>query len=278
MHHSLTPMSEETRGTHACGTVPRMHVSRIGLTPLKGARHRGLPAVELAPDGPVGDRVFCLVDRVRGRVLRTVENPASVQSVADWRDGVLSVALPTGAVEGRPVPTGETLKVDYWGRVAGLDVVDGPWAAAYSEQLGYDVELARAAGPGEVVYGASVSLVTSSSLGRLRDRVGEPLHSARFRATFTIDTDDAAPHVEDSWLGRSVTIGGAELTVRGLVPRCTVVDLDPVTGQRTTPVLRTLAGYRRLPGEVVFGVDAVVTRPGRVEAGDEVRVGAAERG
>jgi len=268
----------ETRGSHAYGTVPAVHVSRIGLAALKGARHCGLPSVELTPDGPVGDRVFCLVDRARGRVVRTVENPTLVQTVVDWRDGVLAASLPTGTVAGRPVLTGETLKLDYWGRQVAVDVVGGPWAAAYSHHLGYDVELARSAGPGEVVYGGPVSLVTSSSLDGLTDRVGEPVHSARFRATFTLDTGDAPAHVEDTWVDRRLTVGAAELTVRRPVPRCTVLDLDPVTGDRTTPVLRTLAGYRRQPGEVVFGVDAVVTRPGRVQVGDVVRVEAAERG
>ena len=57
-----------------------MHITRIGLTPVKGGRHTEQPSVDLTLEGPVGDRVFCLVDRDRGRVLRTVENPTLVQS------------------------------------------------------------------------------------------------------------------------------------------------------------------------------------------------------
>jgi hypothetical protein len=38
-------------------------------------------------------------------------------------------------------------------------------------------------------------------------------------------------------------------------------------------VLRTLAGYRRTGGEILFGVDAAVTRPGRVEVGAVVERG-----
>ncbi|CAN5584829.1 hypothetical protein BH10ACT10_BH10ACT10_18400 [soil metagenome] len=98
-----------------------MHITRIGLTPVKGGRHTERPSVDLTADGPAGDRVFCLVDRERGRVLRTMENPTLLQTVSRRADdGVLAVTLPAGAVQGVPEPTGETLEVDYWGRVAAL--------------------------------------------------------------------------------------------------------------------------------------------------------------
>src|SRR6185312_12658496 len=137
-------------------------------------------------------------------------------------------------VKGVPAPTGRTLKVDYWGRVAALEVVDGPWAEAYSEHVGHDVLLSR--------------------------------------ATFTVDTGEAPAHVEDSWVGRRLHLGAAEVEVRGVVPRCAVIDLDPDTGVRRSPALKALGGYRHLHGEVVFGVDAVVTQPGRVRSGDRVDI------
>lgn len=245
-----------------------MRIERIGFTPLKGGRHRSHDAVELAAEGPVGDRVFCLVDPARGRVLRTVENPSMVQVEARWDGDVLSVDLPGGTAEGRPAPTGELLAVDYWGRTAKVETVAGPWATALSEHVGTDVVLARSATPGEVVYGASVTLVATASLRLLSERMGAPSDSARFRSTFLLDTDE--PHVEDTWVGRRLRLGSAEVTVRGVVPRCAVVDLDPVTGVRSAPVMKTLAGYRRGEQEVHFGVDAVVTVPGVVRTGDPV--------
>ncbi|MGH3333506.1 MAG: MOSC N-terminal beta barrel domain-containing protein, partial [Nocardioidaceae bacterium] len=71
-----------------------MRIERIGFTPLKGCRHAERGSVDLTPEGPAGDRVFCLVDPARGRVLRTVENPTLLQCAAGWRDGVLTVDLP----------------------------------------------------------------------------------------------------------------------------------------------------------------------------------------
>src|SRR5689334_13225434 len=120
---------------------------------MKGTRHLDLPVVDLTPDGPVGDRDFCLVDRERAQVLRTVENAALMQVVVTHADGELAAELPTGTVTGTPAPTGETLEVDYWGRVAALEVQDGPWADAFAAHLGREkgsLVLARAAEPGEV--------------------------------------------------------------------------------------------------------------------------------
>jgi len=247
-----------------------VHIDRIGFTSLKGARHLSHDLVDLAADGPVGDRVFCLVDRVRGRVLRTVENPALVRACARWERGVLSVNLPGQHIEGLPSASGETFRVDYWGRTAVLEGCRGPWADAYSGYLGYEVVLCRSATAGQVVYGASVTVVTTASMRLLAQRVGREVDSARFRSTFLVDTGDSPSHIEDVWVGRELRLGDATVRVRGVVPRCAVVDLDPVTGHSDVPVLAELAAYRRRHGEVSFGVDAEVTAAGRVRTGDEV--------
>jgi uncharacterized protein len=244
-----------------------MRIARIGFTALKGARHVSRDRVELSRQGPVGDRVFCLLDPVRRRVLRTVENPTLVRSVARWDGGVLSVDLPAGTLEGVPTPTGEVVKADYWGRTASLEVVAGPWAGAFSDHLGRDVVLARSVHPGEVVYGAAVTVVTTASMRLLSERLGYDVASERFRSTFLLDVDDE-PHAEDSWVGRELRLGGAVVRVRGPVPRCAVVDIDPETGGKRDPVLQTLARYRRVRKDVCFGVDAVVATPGVVNAGD----------
>lgn len=249
-----------------------MLIKRIGFAPLKGSRHLTHDFVELTADGPVGDRAFCLVDRSRGRVLRTVENPSLLRACARWEAGILSVNLLGKTIEDLPSASGETLTVDYWGRPATLEVCKGPWAQAYSEYLGYDVELARCVTAGEVVYGASVTVVTTASMRMLEQRLGREVDSARFRSTFLVDTGDATSPVEDSWVGLELRIGEATVQVRAVVPRCAVVDLDPVTGESDASVLRELAGYRLSQGEINFGVDAVVTNAGRVRTGDPVEL------
>ena len=226
----------------------------------------------LTAEGPLGDRVFCLVDRARGRILRTTENPALLRACTRWQAGVLSVDLSGHTIEGVPSPSGEILNLDHWGRAAAVQSCTGPWSEAYSEYLGYDVVLCRSVTAGEVVYGASVTVVTTASIRLLAQRVGRDVGSERFRSTFLVDTGESTSHVEDSWVGRELRIGKATVRVRGVVPRCAVVDLDPVTGQKDASVLRELAGYRLRRGEINFGVDAVVTVAGEVRTGDQVEL------
>jgi uncharacterized protein len=250
--------------------VGQVHIARIGFTPLKGGRHLTHRVVDLTSHGPAGDRDFCLVDRSRRRVLRTVENPTLVRTCARSEAGVLSVEFPDHTIEGVPSCDGERLHVDYWGRTASVEVCTGPWAEAYSRYLGSDVVLCRSTTAGEVVYGAAVTVVTTGSLRLISQRLGHEVDSARFRSTFLVDTGDSAPHVEDSWVGRDLRLGDAAVRVRAVVPRCAVIDLDPVTGHSDVPVLAGLAGYRLHQGEINFGVDAVVTLPGQVRTGDQV--------
>ena len=185
-------------------------------------------------------------------------------------DGRLRVDLPAGTVDGIPAPTGEVLVADYWGRGAKVELLDGPWSEALSAHLGYDVRLARPTRAGDVVYGGSVTLVTTSSMARLGQWLGLAAAAERFRSTFLVDTADLAPHAEDGWVGHDVGLGEAVVRVRGTVPRCAVVDLNPQTGVRDVPVLKALAGYRLSGADVHFGVDAEVVVPGRVAVGDPV--------
>lgn len=253
-----------------------MNVARIGFTPLKGCHHEPQESVELGARGPVDDRLFCLVDLREGRVLRTVRNPRLLLTRAEWSGGVLAVRLPDGrSVRGRPTPTGVSHTVDYWGRPVRIEVVEGPWAEPFSELLGQEVQLARPHVHGDIVYGDAVTLVTTSSIDDLADRLGHEVDRARFRATFVVDTPSADPYGEDRWIGRELAVGSARLHVRGAVSRCALIDRHPDTGERDRQVLAALTRYRLEGTEVRFGVQATVTVPGEVRLGDGVLPGPA---
>ncbi|MBM7787053.1 MOSC domain-containing protein [Tenggerimyces flavus] len=238
-----------------------MRVVRVGLTPLKGMAHLALDSVELALDGPVGDRVFCLVDPATHRVLRTVEDDALMACRAEWTDPVLTIRTPIGTVTGE-VEVGSELTADYWGRTARLREVRGPWAELLSAYAGRPVVLCRTT-PGEIIWAGSVSIVTTASLAELARRVGRVVDDgARFRATFVVDTGDDEPFAEDRW--QQVRLGDAVLRVRGPLARCAVVDRHPARGGHDLPALKALAHDRTKDGEILFGISADVVRPGIV--------------
>ena len=241
-------------------------VRAASFSPVKGMRHLSHDRIDLDERGPLGDRAFCVVDADRARVLRTVQHPSLISVVARLEDGLLSMTLPSGeTVASQPAPSGESLACDYWGRTVGLELLDGPHAAVLSDLLGQDVRLA-AAPRGGVVFDAPVTLVGTASLRDLAARTGRPVAAARFRATLVVETDDA--YVEDTWLGTEVTVGEARLRVGGPIPRCAVIDHDPLTGVKDVRLLKALVQRRPVntAGEPMFGVYAECLRPGAVHA------------
>ena len=148
--------------------TPPSHVSRFGLTPFKGGAHAHPQTLEVTADGPVGDRLFALVETFGAgelRVVRTVTATTVLRVRSRLDDGVLTLALPGAWEFAVPVAGAPTasLVADYWGRPARIEPLPGPWDAALSSLVGRDVRLARTR-PGEVVYGQPITLVTTSSV------------------------------------------------------------------------------------------------------------------
>ena len=253
----------------------------VGFAHIKGTRHEARPGAIVDAHGPIGDREFCFVDVERRQVLKTVQNPRLIQIATKLsrvngegveggdEAGWLTMTLPDGrSASGIPRGSGERLTCDYWKRPVDLELTNGPHAQLASDWLGRSVRLARVP-RGAVVYGAPLSIVTTASLRDLDARIAETRETttdlvretARFRATVVIDTDE--PYAEEAWAGRVVRLGGVQVRIGSPIPRCAVMDLDPVTGERNAPVLKTLAGYRTTnpAGEPVFGVYAEVVDP-----------------
>lgn len=240
-----------------------LDIVSVGFTPVKGTRHVRRPQARFDAEGPIGDRRYCLVDVERRQVLKTVQNPSLIGITAELHGEQLELTLPDGrSACAEPEPDDEVLTCEYWKRRTDLSLTGGPHSALLSSWLGRPVRLARAP-RGDVVYGAPVTIVATASLDDLADRAARPWlidEAARFRATFVIDTDVA--FAEETWQGREISLGEIRVRIGAPIPRCAVMDLDPVTGERNARVLRTLAGCRptNAAGEPVFGVYAEIVR------------------
>lgn len=246
-------------------------VTRLGLALVKGTRHLDRDDVVLDRHGPVGDRIWCLVDRAAARVLRTVENPhllrLSVRDVGSVDEPRLAVTTPDGrTTEAATRDASDGIRAfDYWGRGARIRLQDTALHALFSDALERDVVLARA-DRGDVVYADPVSVVTTGALRRLEEALREQGYAvpspldARFRATMTLDLDDDPPP------GTRLRLGDAVVEVTDPLERCAVVDLDPVTGERTG--VRLLPHLRSGDGRLLFGMGARVLRPGTVRVGE----------
>lgn len=243
-----------------------LSVPSLGFAHVKGTRHEARPGAAVDAHGPIGDREFCFVDVERRQVLKTVQNPRLIRMTTSLVDDTLTITLPDGrSASGVSVGQGERLTCSYWKRPVDLELTDGPHSLLASEWLGKPVRLARAP-RGGVVYGDALSIITTASLRELADRSGHRTlldEAARFRATVVLDTDE--PFIEDTWQGEEVTVSwaqSADLRIRigEPIPRCAVIDLDPVSGDRGSHLLKTLAATRprNVGGEPLFGVYAEV--------------------
>ena len=247
-----------------------MRVHRVGFAVIKGTRHLTRSSVDLTADGATGDRGFAVVDPATHHVLRTVAHPALALVEARVHADQLTLRLPEGTeVSGATRRVGPQSIGDYWGRPVLLHRLDGALDSCLSAFLERPAAL-FSADPGQVVWGAPISIVTTGALERLEaelrsaGRVVPADLAERFRATLTLEAAvDPAP-------GQRLRVGAAVVEVVGPIDRCAVVDADPSTSDRHSGILTTLG-----PGAPTFGVDARVIEPGTVARGDLVVPGRA---
>lgn len=113
-----------------------------------------------------------------------------------------------------------------------------------------------------------LSLITTQTIGRLGEMVGESLEVQRFRPNILVEAADESPFPEDAWVGSILRIGGMRLRVDKRDGRCAIITIDPVTTQRNPEILRTVAGDR----QGCLGVYGSTVEPGRIAVGDPVGI------
>jgi uncharacterized protein YcbX len=254
-------------------------IAWISLAPVKGMALEQRNEVQLEPFGVRDNRRFHLIGE-DGRLLNAKQLGPLVQITPEWNEaaGTLALRFPDGSVVAGEVELGDAVATNFYGqRHVDGRVVVGPWQDALSSFVGRPIRLVQPLEPGAGVdrgQGA-VSILSTGSLEALREAAGvaEPVDPRRFRMLFGVA--GVEPHEEDSWLGRRVRIGAAEVEVRGNVGRCLVTSRNPSSGERDLPTLDVLAEYRdavETTEALPFGVWATVTQPGRVQLGDSVVV------
>jgi len=250
-------------------------VSAITYSPVKGLALGFHDAVELELTGVRDNRRFHLIGD-DGRLVNGKVAGALVQVVAttDIDSSSLSLRFPDGDVVDGTVALGAAVETNFFGRPADGRLVEGAFSAALSEFVGRPLLLVRSDEPGagsDRGAEASVSLVSTATLDRLaHEAERDAIDGRRFRMLFTVTGSDE--HEEDTWLGRSIAIGGAVVRIREVVGRCAVTTHDPDTGVPDLDTLRILGRYRPIDsGEPLpIGVWGHVEQPGVVGVGDRV--------
>ncbi len=114
---------------------------------------------------------------------------------------------------------------------------------------------------------ASVSVLNLSSLRALSQKAGVELDPRRFRGNLWLD--GLAPWEEFDLIGKTLTIGAAQLEIIEPITRCRATEANPETGARDVNTLKLLQdGWDHTD----FGVYAKVTRGGEISCGAAVSV------
>ncbi|MEM7734262.1 MAG: MOSC N-terminal beta barrel domain-containing protein [Deinococcota bacterium] len=116
--------------------------------------------------------------------------------------------------------------------------------------------------------GFAVLVISEASLADLNSRLDEDLPMNRFRPNLVIS--GASAYAEDGWT--DLHIGEAILRIVKPCVRCVVTTTDQTTLDRGREPLKTLATYRRALGGVIFGQNAVVVKPGKLELGMPIKL------
>ena len=155
-------------------------------------------------------------------------------------------------------------------------VTDLNLGAAFFAELGVESPVAQ----GAFFDLFPLSLITESTLEQLRTLAPESDFDARrFRMNATIAASRGG-FVENSWIGRRLTIGDAvELTVTTPDPRCVMTTLSQADLPNDHGILKALVRHNYLDlGEGAHypcaGVYAVTRSSGSIRIGDRVDLGA----
>lgn len=111
-----------------------------------------------------------------------------------------------------------------------------------------------------------LSIINKASLVDLERIAKSAIDPRRFRGNLLIE--GLNPWQEFTWVGRTVTVGGAELEVTETIDRCAAINVNPDSGVRDMNLVKSLqAGF----GHVNMGVYARVASAATIRVGDEVK-------
>jgi len=124
--------------------------------------------------------------------------------------------------------------------------------------------------PGTFFDNEEVHLMTTASLDHMKSLNPEASWDVRrFRPNFLVETvEELAGPVEQSWVGRRLTIGTAILTIAAPTPRCGMTTRPQGDLKYDSAILRTIV---RETGQNL-GVGVHCSGPGEIREGDAVQL------
>lgn len=259
-----------------------MQVQSLYYYPVKSLPGIKVERLELDAFGPVGDRRWMITDQF-GQFITQRNYPELAHVGITVEAGVVSIEVP--GQEGHYTLTASTeernvMVWDDW--VTAQRAEAGP-ADALSNFIGIGVDMVfmpeRTFRTVDRVWvkqrrrvgfadGYPFLVVNQASLDELNTRLEHKVDIRRFRPNIVVT--GAEPWAEDHW--RTLVIGSVRFSLVKPCSRCVMTTVDPDKGTKASDQqpLRTLGSYRRQPGGVIFGMNAIHDGDGPIYVGDSV--------
>jgi uncharacterized protein YcbX len=252
-------------------------VTGLSITPVKGTQLQAVERIELDDRGVRENRRFFLIDDQD--VMVNATNLGALNAVISSYDEPqrrLTLRFPDGRVIEDEVRLGDEVTTSFYRQPMAAQLVLGDWSDVISGHVGKRLRLVEAGEDGAVDRGreGAVTLISRGSLEQLAQRAERPTVDVR-RFRMLIEFDGVGPHEEDAWVGRTLSVGEAQLHARGHVGRCVITNRHPETGEIDLQTLKILGRYRKdaeTTEPVAFGVYGEVLRPGTISLGDPITV------
>jgi hypothetical protein len=266
-------------------------LSALNIYPVKGLKGIALAEATATERGLEHDRRW-MVTGPAGEMLTQRSHPKMATVWTELGDAALTLSAPDMSSIDVPLvaPPGPAIRAEVWGTPVDA-VAASPDADAWlSEYMGlacrllYMPESSRRLSSARFTEGHerqvgfadgfAYLLAGEASLADLNVRLAAKGHAAlpmnRFRPNLVVSGSDA--YAEDGW--GEIQVG--EAVLKGVKPcgRCQVTTTDQATGEVMGPEpLATLSTYRdNKEFGVLFGMNLVTLKPGRVRVGDTVRL------
>lgn len=263
-----------------------MIISRLYIHPIKSLAGIRVDAFSLTDRGPAHDRRWMLVG-ADGEFMTQRRHPRMVLLQTALEDGELVVLEQGDPHDCLRIPavaeTGESLQVRIWDDVCTAVHPFTHASSWFSRKLDMDVRLVympetshRAVDPDYAPDGAITGfsdgypllLIGEASLDDLNARLPMPVSMERFRPNIVVA--GAGAYAEDTLFHFRI----ADIRFSGVkrCARCVLTTIDPATGLGGQEPLRTLAGYRTVDGNVMFGMNLLHEGTGMVRVGDRLMI------
>ena len=249
----------------------KARVASMWRHPVKSMQGEAIEHAELGPSGLPFDRRWGVVDVETGKVLSAKREGKLLMAAARLASDAPEVRLPDGEWTSVTDPSLDDELSAWLGRPVSMKAADSAEPAGY--QMNVDATDDQSpivdlpCPPGTFFDALPVHLLSTASLRAMQARHPDGAWDVRrFRPTVLIDVDDDGEFPEDAWIGSTVHVGGAEVTVVAPTVRC-VMTTRPQPGlERDLDIVKSV----NRDHESNLGVYGVVSRPGPVAVGAAV--------